>query len=148
MGGFKRDDPDYMNRVIVPPQAVELAISEAVSTSNHFLLGGLLRLPLSADGESTLQPVTAENFIAAVHRSDYNAICLMWEQGYSVFPFNNSEMTDWMHDPKIGCADRTCWRMAFVEHLLWFKRELDEQREPSPVLLLKRIGSCVLACYQ
>ncbi|ERF74684.1 hypothetical protein EPUS_00814 [Endocarpon pusillum Z07020] len=142
MGRFRADDPDYMKRVVVSPQAVELAISEAVSISNHYVLGGILRLPLTADGEGTLQPVTAEHFIAAARRSDRNAIRVMWKQGYSVFPFNNGEVIDWMHDPDIECADSTCRTMDFVDQLRRFKRELDEQREPNHWFRWPYLGVC------
>lgn len=81
-------DQDCASLLNVSPQAVDHAIFEAVSTSNSYLLEALTCLPLidSADGETDLEPVTAEKFIAMAQYLDHTAIEVMCRTGYGVLP--------------------------------------------------------------
>jgi hypothetical protein len=123
-------DYNYIGPVVVDPQAIDAAIHEAISTSNHYCLEATIPLPLNTDCQDTLQPVTPEHFINAAQRRDITAVRLLWSKGYKVFPFENNEVHALMQDPETESHGSNCQNIAFIDHLKHIKWELDNQRTP------------------
>jgi hypothetical protein len=144
---------------MISATAIDHAICEAISTSNHYFLDAIFALPLSADGETKLQPVTAGHFIAAAQLLDAKAIELLWQKGYShfekewlflyngapmnmnlfssedtgIFPFENNEVIAWMKHAARKAQQSPCGNLAFIHYIMYFRNSLAAAQPAVPV---------------
>ena len=138
---------------MISSAAIEHAVSEAISAYNHYFLEAIIPLPMSADGKTRLQIVTAAHFIAAAQLLDAKAIELLWRKSYSpytndwpftstrpsiavelfspentgIFPFENNDVIAWMEHAAREAQQSPCSNLAFIHYIKYFWKALHSQ---------------------